>query len=95
MARERGLQLIKTLNDNKQDKFKNSTGVFKVLNKIIQLKHKEAILSLQYCEVMKWQSESAGEWMGYLRIRASQCEYEEKDRRLKEPLLNGIGDKKL
>ena len=39
--------------------------------------------------------ENAEEWMGYLRLKANECEYKEKDRRLKEQFINGINDDEM
>ena len=35
----------------------------------------------------------AEEWMGQLRIKANECNYQKCDRQLKEQLINGINDK--
>ena len=36
--------------------------------------------------------ESAEEWTGCITVKANQCEYKERDRRLKEQFVNGIND---
>ena len=53
-----------------------------MLSKIFTLQYK-TILSLQYCKLIRKQSESAEEWMPHVRIKANECKYKEKDRRLK------------
>ena len=40
------------------------------------------ILSLQYCKLIRQQSENDEDWIGHLRIKVYECEYKEEDRRL-------------
>ena len=47
-------------------------------------------MSLQYFKLIRKQNENAEEWMGCLRIKANECGYKEKDRRLKDQCTNGI-----
>ena len=35
---------------------------------------------------------SGKEWMGCLRVKANECEYKRRDRRLKEQFMNGISN---
>ena len=46
--------------------------------------HNETILYLQYCKLIRGQCVKAKEWMGHLRIKANECKYKEKYRRLEE-----------
>ena len=41
---------------------------------------------------MREERKSAEEWMGQLRIKANECNYEKRGKRLKEQLINGIND---
>ena len=38
---------------------------------------------LEYYKLIRRQSKNAEEWMGHLRIEVNECEYIQKDRRLK------------
>ena len=44
----------------------------------------EMTKSLQFCKLSKQTGENAGEWMGRLRLAATECSYKEIDRQLKE-----------
>ena len=63
-----------------------------MLSANFKLQFDGTILSLQYCKLVKEQSENAEEWMGHLRIKANEYRYKEKDRRLKEQFINGINN---
>ena len=39
--------------------------------------------------------ETAEEWIGRLKMKATECMYKEKDRRLKEQFIKGINDKSV
>ena len=53
------------------------------------------MLALQHCKLTREQNENVEEWMGYLRFKANECSYKEKDRRLKEQFINGVSDKEM
>ena len=46
----------------------------------------------QYCKLRREQNKSTKEWMSHLRMKANECGYKEKERRVKEQLTNGIHD---
>ena len=48
------------------------------------------MLSLQYCKLKRKSKESAQEWMGRLHNKATDCKYQENDRRLKEQFKNDL-----
>ena len=50
------------------------------------------IFTLQYCKWKREQDQNAEEWIGHFRIKANECGYKEKDKILKEQLINGIND---
>ena len=76
-------------------KCKTTVGLFDVLSEKFKLQHNQTILSLKYWKLIREQSKNADEWVGYLRMKANEYEYKEKDRRLKEQFINGIKDDKL
>ena len=67
-------------------------GLFEVKSEKFKPQCNETILSLQYCKLIRQQSEQAEELVGYLRIKANKCGEKEKDRKLKEQFTNGIND---
>ena len=50
------------------------------------------IKSLQLCKLSKQSEENAEEWMGRLRLAATECNYKEIDRTLKESFIHGLND---
>ena len=48
------------------------------------------ILLSRYCKLKRERNENAEGWMGHLRIKANECGYKDKDRKLKEQFINGI-----
>ena len=40
--------------------------------------------------MVREEKESAEEWMGHLGVKTKECEYKERDMRLKEQFINGI-----
>ena len=87
-----GLQIRQTLNDEEKEKCKTIMGLFKVLSELFKSQHIETVLPLQYCKLLGEPSDDAAEWIGCLRVKANECEYKEKDRRLKEQFINGINN---
>ena len=39
----------------------------------LKTQHNETVLSLQYCKLAREQNENDKEWMGHLRLKASEC----------------------
>ena len=78
-----GLQFIQTLNNDKQDKSKNNTGLSKVLSEKFKPQYNETSPSLKYCKLITEKSESAKELMAHSRFKQSECEYKEKLESLK------------
>ena len=48
---------MQTLNYQEQEKYKTSVGLFKVLSQKFKPQHNKIILSLQYCKLIREQSE--------------------------------------
>ena len=53
------------------------------------------ILPLQYCKLHRNDNESTYELMGWLCIRATECNYKEHDRRPKEQIIYGIDNDEI
>ena len=87
-----GFRLIQTLNDNEKVKCKTSTGLFEVITQNFKLQHNDTILLLQYCKLIREEKENTEEWMAWLRVKANEFVYIEKDRRFKEQFMNDIND---
>ena len=51
------------------------------------------IKSLQLGKLCRSDNENAEQWMGRLRIKAAECNYQELDRQLKEQCIHGLNDK--
>ena len=57
--------------------------------------YNKTILLLQYCKLSRDENKSAEEWMGHLKIKAKECNYEMHARQSKEPFTSGINDKMM
>ena len=73
-----GLKLIKTFNDEDQEKCKTSFKLFEVMSKTFKPPHNETILPLPNCKLIRDQRENAEEEMGYHKMRANECKHNEK-----------------
>ena len=91
----RGLHFIQTLMNAEKDTCDSATGLFNVLKEKFRPQHNEMILSIQYCKLYRKVYESAEEWMGKLCIRATEYNYTEHDRKLKEQFINGIDNEEI
>ena len=70
------LRFVQILTDNEQNKCQTSSGLLEVLSKKFKSQHIETMLS-QYCRLIRVEKESAGEWLGCLRVNAYECKYKE------------------
>ena len=68
-------------------KSKNGVELFELLSEKIRPQQNRTILSLQYCKLIREQSQNADEWMGHIRMKANTCQYKENKRRKKNNLL--------
>ena len=84
LARQRGHTSQWDITNGVQDICKSSTGLFKMLNEKFKLQHNETILSLQYRKLLRDNSKSVPEWMGWLIIGKIECKYQEDNRWLRE-----------
>ena len=69
-----GLSFLQ-LNDEKQQKCRTHLELFEEMSANIKPQHNETVGSLQYCKLLREQSDNAEEWMGYLRIKTDECKY--------------------
>ena len=67
-------------------------GLFETLSNKFISQHNKTIKSLQYCRLTRQNSENAGKLEGRLRITATECNYQEIDRLLKEQFIHGCND---
>ena len=72
-----------TLTKTRQESHQTVKGLLEVLAENFRLKDNETKLSLIYCKLDKQGDDTANEWMGRLRIKATECKYKEMDRKLK------------
>ena len=70
-------------------------GLFSTLGEKVKLQYFEATLSLQCCKLVRYSNEWAEECMGRPRVRATECEFKEQGKGLKEQLINVINDKTM
>ena len=63
-----------------------------MFNKKFKPQFNEIIKALQFCKLSRQSVENAGEWMGWLRITAIDCNYKEIDRQLKEQFILQLND---
>ena len=71
-----GLNFIQTLIEE-QDKCKNCVGLLQMLDEQFKLQYHKTVLSLQYCKILRDIEEIAEEWMGHLRLKVKECDYQE------------------
>ena len=50
---------------------------FEILSENFKPEHNKKLLPLQYCKLMRKQSENAEEWRGHLRMKANEWKYKE------------------
>ena len=70
-----GLQFIQTLTNAEKEACKSATGLFNFFKGKFKPQHNKMILSLQYCTLHRKENESVQEWMGWLHIKAAECNY--------------------
>ena len=87
----KGLQLLE-VPTQAEEKCEMSKGLFKTLNDKFKLQYNEIIKSLQFCKLCRQANKSAKEWMVKLRIAATECNYKEIDRQLREQFIHGLND---
>ena len=87
-----GLQFLEILTQAEQEVWNTQEGLFETLSNKFRPQHNETIKSCHYCKLTIQNSENAGEWMGRLRIAATECNYQEIHRLLKEWFINGLND---
>ena len=79
------LHFVQILNeDEKKDASQVQGFFFNKLNEKSRPQHKETILSLQYSILSREEHETAKEWIGWLRIKANECNYKGHDMCVKE-----------
>ena len=76
----------------KQKACNDEYGLFETLGNGVKLQSNETIKSLQFCKLVRHYNENAEEWMGSLTILATKCNYNDTDRQLKQPFIQGLND---
>ena len=71
------LQLLETLTQAGKEKCEMSQGLFKTLNNKFKPQYSETIKLLPFHKLSRQTNGSADEWMGELRIAATECNYKE------------------
>ena len=67
-------------------------SLFETLSNKFKPQYNEAIKSLQFRKLYRYDDKNVDEWMGRLCIAAVECNYQEVDRQLKEQFIHGIND---
>ena len=67
------LQLLEILTETEQEKCEMSEGLFQTLSNKFKLRYKETIKLLQFCKLARKPDENTEEWMGRLRMSATEC----------------------
>ena len=91
----RGLQFIDSLTQEEKQACKTFEGLCSIFVEKFHPAFNETIKLLQYRKLCRLDGENAEAWMGRLRVAASECNYKECDRQLKEQFINGLGDKDM
>ena len=69
-------------------------GLFNMLAAKFRPQYNETIKSLQFRKLCRIEGKSADEWMGRLHVvAATECNYREPDRQLKEQFIHGLNDR--
>ena len=89
----RGLHYIESLMTTEKEACNMLEGLFDTLATKFKPQYNEMVKSLQFRKLSRLENESADEWMGRLHVVATECNYRELDRQLKEQFIHGLNDK--
>ena len=70
-------------------------GLFGTLCNKFKPQYKEAIKSLQFRKLYRYENENVEEWMARLHVAAVECNYQEIDSQLKEQFIHSLNDKPM
>ena len=68
-----------------------SLGIYEVLSEKFRPQHYKTTMSLQDCQLVREEKESANEWKGCLIVKANDCKYKDRDSKLKK-IINRSND---
>ena len=74
-----GLQLLESLTQAEQEVSNTEEGLFEMLNSKFKPQYNDTIKSLQLCKLMRQANENTEEWMGRIRVVATELDYKELD----------------
>ena len=89
---QEGLQLKQMFTEEKKEKCITVKGFFAVLYSKFKPWRNRILIWLQYHGLHRNSNESAQEWMGMLRIKAAECQYNEYKKILTEQFISGLKD---
>ena len=92
LARQKVPTIIRNINRSRTKKCETSEGLFQTLSNKFKLRYNETIKFLQFHKMAWKPDENVEEWMGRLRISATECNYKEIDRQLKEQFMHGLNN---
>ena len=91
----KGLQYLETLTTAEKETCNTLEGLFDTLYIKFKPQYNETIKLLQFRKVYWYEDENMEEWMGRLCVAAVECNYQEKDRQLKEQFIDSLNDKHM
>ena len=91
----KGLQFFEMLTSEEKTTCDTLHGLFETLTSKIRPQFNETIKSLQFRKLYRNNRENAEEWMGRLGLMATECNYQELDRQLKEQFIHGLNNKDM
>ena len=89
----KGLHYTETSMENEKEACSTLEGLVNTIADKFKLQYNKSVKSLQFRKLYRLHNESADEWMGRLHVVATECNYRELDRQLKEQFIHVLNDK--
>ena len=92
LGRKERITINGNINRSRTRKCETSEGLFQTLSNESKPGYNETIKSLLFCKLARKLDKNAKEWRGILRMSATECNYKEIDRQLKEHFIHCLND---
>ena len=86
---------INTLTKEEQEACNDEEDLFDTISNRFKQQYNEMIKLLQFCKLVRQQDKTTEEWMDRLRILATECNYHDIDRYLKEQFIHNLNDNSM
>ena len=88
----KGLQLFEMVTNEEKTTFSTLEGIFETPPSKFKKQFKETRKSLEFWKLCIKDGENTEEW---LQLTAEECNYQEPDRKLKDPFIHQLNDKEM